>query len=393
MYQDVMCDKLFTLDLEQEVLTNQLQQIIIAEIHNNNGYIPFSRYMELALYHPNLGYYNNLLYKFGSKGDFVTAPLISELFGVSVSDQMLELFANQVNPDILEFGAGNGQLMLDILGQIGNLVDKYYIIELSANLANLQQQRLEKEFPQHKDKVIWLTELPEEFNGVILANEVLDAQPCELVRWSNNEMHLIGVANHDGKFTYIDTKADGDVLSTASLLPISFPINQTNYISEISLSNRGFITSLAQCLSSGVILLIDYGYPVTEYYNEMRNRGTLRGFFRHYQLDDVLLYPGLIDITASVDFTAIATTGVDVGLDLIGYTTQANFLINCGVISQLEAKKQQLDNVEYLKMSNQVNRLISPGEMGEIFKVLAFSKNVNFADFIGFSNGDKSYTL
>ena len=384
-----MHNKLFTLDSEQETLTNQLQQIVFAEINKNNNYISFSRYMELALYHPSLGYYNNLLYKFGKHGDFVTAPLISELFGTCVSHQILELFNHQVNPNILEVGSGNGQLMLDILSQIGDKLTHYYILELSANLANLQQQRLEQELPQYKDKVIWLTDLPLDFKGVILANEVLDAQPCEVVHWQPNQVSLRGVTNQGGKFSYVDIKASGEVLDIAN----SLATNQADYISEISLINRGFICSLAECLASGVILLIDYGYTAHEYYSEMRNRGTLRGFFRQHQLDDVLIYPGLIDITASVDFTAIATSGIGSGLDLIGYTKQANFLINCGIVSQLENKKQQLNDLEYLKMSNQVNRLISPNEMGEAFKVLAFSKNIEFADFIGFSQGDKSHTL
>ena len=388
-----MNNKLFTLDSEQESLTNQLQQVILAEIDKNNGYIPFSRYMELALYHSQLGYYNNLLFKFGSQGDFVTAPLISELFGACLSNQILELFDNQVNPDVLEFGAGNGQLMLDILNQIGDKITHYYILELSANLANLQRQRLEQELPQYKDKVIWLTGLPQEFNGVILANEVLDAQPCELVHWQQSQVSIRGVANHDNKFACVNVEAYGEIFDIASSLSRDILQNQEDYISEISLSNRGFIGSLAKCLASGAILLIDYGYPANEYYGEKRTRGTLRGFFRQHQLDDVLLYPGLIDITASVDFTAIATVGIDNDLDLIGYTTQANFLINCGIVSQLDNKKQQLSNVEYLKISNQVNRLISPNEMGEVFKVIAFSKNLDFADFMGFMQGDKSHSL
>jgi SAM-dependent MidA family methyltransferase len=385
-----MNDKLFTLEPEQEVLTDQLKQVISADINSNNGHIPFSRYMELALYHPQLGYYNNLLYKFGSQGDFVTAPLTSELFGTCISNQILELFDNQVNPDILEFGAGNGQLMLDVLGRIGRQIKKYYILELSANLVNLQKQRLEHELPECKDKVVWLSDLPQNFNGVILANEVLDAQPCELIHWCQNQVSLRGIANLDNNFVYVDVQARGEVLDIANALPVG---QKSDYIAEISLSNRGFMASLNECMTRGVILLIDYGYPASEYYNEARCRGTLRGFFRQHQLDDVLIYPGLIDITSSVDFTAIATSGIDAGLDFIGYTTQANFLINCGVVSELETKEQQLGNVEYLKLSNQVNRLISPNEMGEAFKVIAFSKNIDFADFMGFSTGDKSHVL
>ncbi len=373
-------------------LSDSLTHIIQEEIGISKGFISFSRYMELALYHKDYGYYNNLLNKFGNSGDFITSPTISSLFGFSISQQVLELFNNKMPAQILEFGSGNGQLMLDILKYIGDKIDTYYILELSASLQELQKQRLLEFYPQYINKVVWLANLPNGFSGIILANEILDAQPCEMVSINQGTLFRRGVGlDSSNKFIYIEQEPNLDLVNEFANSDIMQNLN--NHISEINLNNRYFMNTLCDMLNIGAILLIDYGYSEYEYYNKERNKGSIRGFFRHQQLDDVLEYPGLIDITASVDFSAIAKVAIENKVDFIGYTTQANFLLNCGILLELDKEKDLLNGSDYLKLTNQINRLTSPNEMGEIFKVIGFSKGLDLDSWIGFSSGDKSHTL
>ncbi|HLX54767.1 MAG TPA: SAM-dependent methyltransferase, partial [Aquella sp.] len=274
---------LFDLNKKQAKLTESLSKIIQKEI--GDTYIPFSKYMSLALYHPKYGYYNNLLYKFGSHGDYITAPLVSELFAVGLSKQIKEIFARDVEHNILEFGAGNGQLMLDILANIGSEVEHYYILELSVSLAHVQQERLFKEMPKFKDRVTWLTELPKEFNGVVVGNEILDAIACDVVHWHDGEIYSKVVSSQSDKFVFTDIKANEEIQELCK----NIKQTENDYTSEISLERSGFIGSLSDMLNQGVILLIDYGYGESEYYSPSRLKGTLRGFFRQHQLDDVLM--------------------------------------------------------------------------------------------------------
>lgn len=382
---------LFQLSTEELQLSQELAAIIHNEIIVNHGVIPFSRYMELALYYPQLGYYSNHLTKFGQHGDFVTSPMVSSMFGQLIAIQLKELFSFGLNSQILEFGAGNGRLMCDILSIMGTDLEFYYIVELSADLINLQRELLALEFPQFIDKVIWLNELPSNFNGVILANEVLDAQPCDLVRFNAGQISGVGVSydSQAAKFSYLEYPLAELRLNFARQLNLSY----NDYITEISLSNAAFIRSLSHILAKGAILLIDYGYGQNEYYHEQRNRGTLRGFYRQHLLDDVLIYPGIIDITASVNWSLIAQVALDSDLELIGYTSQANFLLNCGLIDQLERLREQATQDQYLMLSNQVNRLISPNEMGDLFKVMGFSKGLTQDSWCGFKSNDRSYLL
>lgn len=383
-------DSLFQLGLDEQELTQNLQQIIHSEIKANSGVISFSRYMELALYYPGLGYYSNPLFKFGEPGDFVTAPLVSNLFGQLLARQVDELFGFGIKPQILEFGAGNGRLAVDILAALGDKLDVYYILELSADLASRQAELIHDEVPQFASKVVWLTTLPTEFEGVMLANEVLDAQPCNLVHFDAGQIDGVGVTCDDsGRFSYVNYALDAESLAIANELNLSY----VDYLTEVNLASRGFMRSLATSLKHGAIVLVDYGYGESEYYHADKTRGTLRGFYRQHVLNDVLQYPGLIDITASVNWSSIATTGVESGLDLIGYTTQAGFLFNCGLAELMVQRKAELSAPQYLALSNQINKLISPAEMGEAFKVCGFSKGVDQENWLGFSNYDKSYAL
>lgn len=383
--------KLFSqLSTSELALSQELAEIIVDEIKQSAGQVlPFNRYMELALYYPQLGYYSNPLFKFGAKGDFVTAPLISNLFGYMLARQLNELFSFGIKQNILEVGAGNGKLAVDILSSLGDSVQNYFILELSADLIAWQQETIASKVPHLKDKVIWLNELPRDFNGVILANEVLDAQPCELVSYHDGVAGGLGVTYQDGKFSFKPCQLSQSATHTVGQLALDYH----DYITEIHTANQGFVKALAESLVHGAVLLIDYGVSQAEYYHPQKARGSLRGFFRQHVLDDILVYPGLIDITSSVNWTSIVTTAIENDLEFIGYTNQGSFLINCGITNVMHELKAQLPEAQYLQLSNQVNKLISHNEMGESFKVCGFSKGIDEDSWLGFSDFDRSYSL
>ena len=375
-----------------------LEKIIHAEIKNAGGWISFADFMEAVLYLPGMGYYAAGSTKFGQAGDFVTAPEISSLFGKTIAQQVAQVFELLSHHEILEFGAGSGKLALDLLlelEQLGCLPRRYFILEISADLQQKQQALFEKTIPHLTPLIHWLTRLPEEFGGIILANEVLDAMPVHIVTWNNLGLFERGVASNQQAFVWQNRPLiAGELFEIAEkLAPLITESDQSDvrYTSEISLTNRHFIRSLAQILRQGVILLIDYGFGQAEYYHPQRDHGTLMCHYRHHVHDDPFYLPGLQDITSHVDFSAITQVALDGDLQLLGYTNQAHFLINCGITDILS--RTPVDQPQkYLPLANQLQRLISPAEMGELFKVIAFGKHVS-PTLIGFSRGDKSRSL
>ena len=372
-------------------ISHALSQQLAADIAAADGWIPFSHFMQQALYAPGLGYYAAGSRKFGSDGDFVTAPEISPLFARCLARQLAELLP-QTAGNIMEFGAGTGRLATDLLlalDELGCAPTHYYIVDLSPDLIARQRETILRDAPQLASRVSWLPALPEHFDGIMLGNEVLDAMPCELVyRDENRDIKQRGVSIRDGAFCFEDREFGDPALQTlaANLLP-NIPV----YLSEISLANRGFISTLAGVLTRGAIIQIDYGHSAGEYYHPERSMGTLLGHYRHHTLQDPFYLPGLMDITCHVDFSAVAQSGIDAGLDLIGYLSQAQFLINCGITDQLS--HLNADNVkEYLPVAKAAQRLLSPQEMGETFKVIGFGKQVSI-DWLGFNDGDRCYTL
>ena len=373
-----------------------VQELIRAEIAAAGGWISFARYMELALYAPGMGYYSGGSAKFGGAGDFVTAPEISPLFGRALARQaaqVLELMGNE-GGDILEFGAGSGKLALELLlelEKLGRLPGRYWILEVSADLRQRQQELFEQRAPQFALRVAWLEQLPEKFNGLMLANEVLDAMPVHIVSWHDAGIFERGVA-WDGKgFMWSERPLLGGALfEAAQELNLSVDPG-TIYLSEISLAVRGFMRSLAGVLQQGAIVLIDYGFGRSEYYHPQRNQGTLMCHIRHHAHDNPFYLPGLQDITSHVDFSAVAGIVTGTNLELLGYTTQANFLINCG-ITEILARTPAENAGDYLPLANQLQKLVSPAEMGELFKVIAFGKKIH-PSLAGFVSGDKSRLL
>ena len=359
--------------------------LVRQEIEAAAGWIPFSRYMELALYAPGLGYYSAGMHKFGAAGDFVTAPEISALFGRTLARQAAQVLPLAAG-NILEIGAGSGRLAFDLLTELdrlGSLPERYLILEVSADLRERQRRLLQPYAP----RVIWLDALPAAFSGLVLGNEVLDAMPVHLVAWREDGIYERGVSREDGAFRWSERKlAGGELFDAAAGLHVP-----PGTVSEISLAARGFIATLADMLEQGVILMLDYGFGESEYYHPQRNTGTLMCHTRHHAHDDPFYLPGLQDITAHVDFTAIAMTGIAHGLNFLGYTSQAHFLLNCG-ITDLLAETPPEKASAYLPLSSQAQKLLNPAEMGELFKVIALGKGID-VPLIGFVRGDKSRML
>ncbi|WP_018151161.1 class I SAM-dependent methyltransferase [Leeia oryzae] len=374
---------------EALAISRQLEAQIKAEIHASQGWIPFVRFEELALYSPGLGYYSNGTIKLGPDGDFTTAPELSVLFGQTVANQIAQVL-DSTGGDILEFGPGSGKLALDILQALEarqQLPAHYYLLEVSADLRDRQQQRFRQEAPHLLPRLVWLDQLPEQFTGVIIGNEVLDAIPTHLVRWEADRIEEMGVSLENDQFVLAARPiSDPQLLEKARQLPVHAP-----YLSEIQLRAAGFVSTLANTLQHGLLLLIDYGFPEREYYHPQRDQGTLMCHYRHHAHPDPLLLVGLQDVTTHVDFTAMAIAGVDNGLSLAGYTSQAMFLASAG-ITDLLARADQEDLARYLPLTNQAQRLMSPAEMGELFKVLALTKGIE-EPLLGFMVGDRSHAL
>jgi SAM-dependent MidA family methyltransferase len=377
-----------------------VKNMICSEITMAGGWIPFTRYMELAIYSPGMGYYCSGTTKFGCAGDFVTAPEISSLFGRAIAQQATQIIESVGEDicDILEFGAGTGKLALDILLELENhkrLPQHYFILEVSGELQEQQNKLFEKFAPHLLSRIQWLENLPTKFNGLILANEVLDAMPVHLVVWRDNSLFERGVVWSGKKLEWSDRLlVEGELFKIAQETIPRSSFNNNNidtYISEINLSVRGFIRSLANILQKGAIVLIDYGFGRNEYYHYQRSRGTLMCHYRHHAHDDPFYFPGLQDITSHVDFTAITDVAIGEGLELLGYASQAQFLINCG-ITEILAQIPAENTGDYLPISNQVQKLVSPAEMGELFKVIALGKDTQ-QSLIGFSSGDKSFLI
>lgn len=377
--------------LDALMASRSLQTLIANDIRHNSGWIPFSRFMELALYAPGLGYYSGGAAKLGRDGDFTTAPEMSPLFGQTLAHVVADLIG-KTTPQIMEFGAGTGKLARDLLTELaamGVAVHRYSIVELSGELRARQQQTL-RGFPQ----VTWLDQFPAVFSGVVLGNEVLDAMPVQLVVKTAQGWRERGIGLAPKKFVYRDRPCDPALLAQiphADALP-------EGYLTEVHPIALGFVRTLADMLRAGfdytghggAALLIDYGFPAHEYYLPQRAEGTLMCHYRHHAHGDPFYLPGLQDITAHVDFSAVARTAANSGLDVLTYTSQAAFLIDAGVGDLLQ-RIPATDRLRYLPRANELQKLTSPAEMGELFKVIALGTRVELPE--KFARNDRSHRL
>jgi SAM-dependent MidA family methyltransferase len=343
---------------------------ITAEIAARGGWISFARYMELVLHEPGLGYYAGGARKFGAQGDFVTAPELGSLFGRSLARQLREF------PRILEIGAGSGALAEVLLNELDC---EYLVLETSTELRDRQRRRL-------GERVRFLDSLPARFSGAVVANEVADAMPVHAVAWRDAGVMERGVSFQDGKLHWAEREASGALRDAAQEIEVPIP-----YESEINLAASAWMRTLAGHLDSGAIFVIDYGFPRAEYYHPQRSMGTLMCHHRHRSHGDVFLEPGAQDITAHVDFSALAAAARESGLELLGYATQAQFLVNCGITDVL-AEANAENALHYAPIAAQAQKLLSPAEMGELFKVLAVGRGVKLP-LLGFSRNDRSHTL
>ncbi|MDR1062762.1 MAG: SAM-dependent methyltransferase [Azoarcus sp.] len=374
----------------------RLTALIGSEIIAAGGWIPFYRYMELALYAPGLGYYAGGARKFGIGGDFITAPGLTPLFGQALAAQVEEIMRASAR-EAIEVGAGDGHLAADLLCELEIrhcLPEHYGILEISAELRARQRETLFRRAPRLAARVHWLDSLPETFSGVVLANEALDAMPLHMIAAKNGGIYERGVTlaatDAPRAFAWEDRPARAAVLEAARRLPLP-PGGEGEYVTEINLAAAAWISAWGARLRQGALLLIDYGYPRDEFYLPSRAKGTLMCHYRHRAHDDLFLWPGLVDITGSVDFTAMAEAGFDAGLDVLGYASQGQFLLNCGLLDCL-ARRGPRDGADYLRAASAVQKLTLPREMGELFKALALGRGIGSA-LLGFARGDRCHAL
>ncbi|WP_431275226.1 class I SAM-dependent methyltransferase [Variovorax ureilyticus] len=355
---------------------NPLTRIIDAALQRDGGWLPFDRFMALALYAPGLGYYANASRKFGrmpsSGSDFVTAPELTPLFGRALAVQVAEALEKTGTDEVWEFGAGSGALALQLLDALGDRVARYRIVDLSGTLRARQQQTLQK----HAAKLEWLSELPASMNGVVVGNEVLDAMPVQLLVRSGGQWFERGVVAQGGGFAWSDRPTD--------LRPPVEIEGQHDYLTEIHPQAEAFIATLADRLGRGAAFFFDYGFPESEYYHPQRHMGTVMCHRGHQADGDPLSDVGEKDITAHVNFTGIALAGQNAGLEVLGYCNQARFLLNAGILPMMEQAT--------LAERSMAARLIHEHEMGELFKVVGFAAGEAW-DAIGFTQGDRSHTL
>ena len=358
-------------------VTGPLQESIRAEIAAAGGWIGFDRFMAQALYAPGLGYYANDSRKFGhmpaSGSDFVTAPELTPLFGRTLARQLAEALQATATDEIWEFGAGSGALALQLLDALGPRLRRYTIVDLSGSLRARQRQTL----AAHADKVAWVDALPDSFDGVVVGNEVLDAMPVQMLARVNGTWHERGVAVHDDAFAWADRPT--------TLRPPVEVAGTHDYVTEIHPHAEAFVRTLADRLQRGAAFFLDYGFPEDEYYHPQRHMGTLVGHRGHRVGGELLADAGLQDLTAHVNFTGIALAAQEAGFEVLGYTSQARFLLNAGMAALLADADQRTRLV--------AQHLLNEHEMGELFKVIALGKGLPAWVPMGFAAGDRTHRL
>jgi SAM-dependent MidA family methyltransferase len=360
-----------------------LSEEIAVEVASHGGFLPFSRYMEMALYQPGSGYYSAGAHKLGGGGDFTTAPEISPFFGMALTNAILpvlEAFRSQGKPTrILEFGAGTGKLAASILSRLRELdfpLGSYSILEIAPDLAQRQRTLLQetKNNLQCSTAIDWLSALPDEFEGVIIANEVLDAIPCERIVYQNGQWYLQGVAINNGAFALEIGPAFDPKLLPDHLRNHSFA---EGYTTEIHPQSVAWITAVTQALTNGLFMTLDYGFPASEFFHPQREQGTLMAHHRHHAITDPLYLPGLCDLTSHVEWSSLAKAALAAGAKEIYFNNQGNFLLEAGIGDLVLEKMDPANATAFLPVSNALQKLLSEAEMGELFKVFAFTKGLD----------------
>jgi SAM-dependent MidA family methyltransferase len=368
---------------------------LTGEIHDAGGWVSFEQFMDLVLYAPGLGYYSGGAQKLGASGDFTTAPEVSRLFGACVAVQCAEIMQALGSGSILEIGAGSGRLAAHILARLemlGRLPQSYSILEISADLRERQREYLNKHLPHLQRRVHWLERLPEQpFDGIILANEVLDALPVARFRWHAARPDEMGVVFTDGNFHWAARGANAAMAQICRELAAAGGGWEDGYVSEYCPRLPAWIRSVTQRLRRGAVLWLDYGLPRAQYYLAERRDGTLLCHFRHQLSPDPFANIGLQDITAWVDFTAVAEACSGANLEVAGFTTQAHFLAALGIDREMRLAAGEDENL-FARLANQARQLLMPGEMGERFKAMACLREIDLP-LSGFALLDLRHTL
>jgi SAM-dependent MidA family methyltransferase len=359
-----------------------LKRKIASQITSDGGWLSFSKYMEMALYEPGMGYYSAGAHKLGAGGDFTTAPELSPLFGAAICSTLLPILEGLkekgLPTQILEFGAGTGKLATSILSRLHDLgfsLDHYDIIEISPDLSQRQQVSIRDLVQELKlsTKCNWLSALPKDFKGIILANEVIDAIPCDAIIYQNGFWYWHGVGFENGKFIWKTGAPVEQELLPESLLSGNF---SEGYVTELHAPANAWMRQVAKQLDTGLFLTFDYGFPESEYYHPQRLEGTLMAHHRHHAIQDPFHLPGLCDLTTHVEWSQIARSALDENADDVFLTNQAAYLLDAGIGDIALEIGNPSDPQTFLPISNALQKLLSEAEMGELFKVFAFSKNL-----------------
>jgi len=382
-------------DADSAAHSQRVASLIRDTIEDSAGSISFAKFMQLALYAPGLGYYSAGAAKFGEDGDFVTAPEISPLFGRILARQSAFVLAELDGGDVFELGAGSGALAVSMLAKLDELhalPDRYLILEVSADLRQRQEARFRAEAPRYLNRISWVAELPQDFSGVVVANEVADAIPVERFLIRGGDVLQARVGLEDERFQWCYETAPESLCQAVRKIEAQNGAGLVDgYESEVSLALGNWVSDLAESLESGCIFLIDYGTTRREYYAPDRQRGWLRCHFRHRAHDDPLILPGIQDLTSWVDFSAVAEAAVASGMTVAGYVTQAHLLLDGGLDEEL-ADFVSLPVPRQIALSGQVKLLTLPGEMGENFKCIALARG-NITPPPALLTADKAHLL
>ncbi len=390
-----MIDTLAAMNVEQQQINQTLSQQLADEIAGN-GPMPFAEYMHRCLYEPGLGYYVNGLSKLGAAGDFVTAPELSQDFACCVAAQSAEVLQVIGGGSMLEFGGGSGQLAVDVLTELNRLnvlPEQYFLLDVSPDLKHTQQQKIAASLPQNlATRVQWVNSFVEQFRGVVLANELFDAFPVQRFSISENDVTMQCVDLHQQQFVVCDIIDEATGQHVENIQRTLGSRLASGYLSEFCPVIAPWWQSLAHSIDTAAVLVCDYGCERSRYYSPLRSAGSLRCFFRHQVHDNPLIYQGVQDITADVDFTALAEAAVDTGFALEGYTTMTQFMVTLGAVERHQQTVKSLDEKESIAATGKLKQVLLPEEMGERFMVAGFSKNITPA-LSGFSVGDQSRLL